>query len=174
MKSPAASGWPAADGACEALTQEVPQGADMPMTGVNRLWRVEPICAGSMPRPDGDLSPGGVACNRSGTALYRNSSMIPGWLGRPVACHGYRLSITPSGAGTFSNGVADLGGNVWEWTSTCAEGAETDRCPAYLAEGLQNGGVDLVETRRRPAPCPPTSSWAGGPTNGSQNSRTSG
>lgn len=46
-------------------------------------------------------------------------------------------AVQPSGHfGTLANGIADLGGNVWEWTSSCVVKAEASRCPAFFAEGL--------------------------------------
>jgi formylglycine-generating enzyme required for sulfatase activity len=40
------------------------------------------------------------------------------------------------GFGTFSNGISDLGGNVWEWTQTCVVAGEAPAdCPAFYAEG---------------------------------------
>ncbi len=51
--------------------------------------------------------------------------------------------IRASGSfGVAANGVADLSGNVWEWTSTCA-GADPDRCPAYLAAGDHEAQIPI-------------------------------
>ena len=40
---------------------------------------------------------------------------------------------------TTSDGIADLDGNVWEWTITCAspgfDGKDVGYCPAYVVEG---------------------------------------
>ena len=40
---------------------------------------------------------------------------------------------------TTSDGIADLDGNVWEWTMTCAspgfDGNDAGYCPAYVVEG---------------------------------------
>ncbi len=45
--------------------------------------------------------------------------------------------VMPSGSfTTLANGVRDLDGNVWEWTSTCAvEGSDSSSCPAFVAAG---------------------------------------
>lgn len=53
--------------------------------------------------------------------------------------------VRPSGEfGALSNGVKDLGGNVWEWTSSCATGdVSDDRCPAYIAGGLHQAAISV-------------------------------
>lgn len=54
----------------------------------------------------------------------------------------------PSGSfSTTSSGVADLDGNVWEWTSSCFkpgfESATENRCPAFVAAGEHEAVVSL-------------------------------
>jgi len=53
--------------------------------------------------------------------------------------------LKPSGSfGLASSGVADISGNVWEWTSTCAiAGVDTDRCPAFVVAGEHEADVPL-------------------------------
>lgn len=56
----------------------------------------------------------------------------------------------PRPSGSFSttpSGVADLDGNVWEWTSSCFrpgfENATENRCPAFFAAGQHEAIVSL-------------------------------
>jgi formylglycine-generating enzyme required for sulfatase activity len=48
------------------------------------------------------------------------------------------------GFGANRRGIADLSGNVWEWTATCAAQDRDDRnCPAYLVEGLHETALSV-------------------------------
>jgi len=54
----------------------------------------------------------------------------------------------PSGSfSTISSGIADLDGNVWEWTSSCFkpgfESAIENRCPAFVAAGEHEVAISL-------------------------------
>ena len=53
--------------------------------------------------------------------------------------------VEPSGSfGALPNGIQDLGGNVWEWTATCAVGDVDDlRCPANFAMSLHQAAISV-------------------------------
>jgi formylglycine-generating enzyme required for sulfatase activity len=57
-------------------------------------------------------------------ANYDNERQLPG-------------KVEPAGAFSLSaEGIYDLDGNVWEWTSTCSSASLAgERCPAYVAAG---------------------------------------
>ncbi len=142
----------AADAACEALPQEVMTSAqDMPMTGVNHL-DVEAYLqwlnasAGRRYRLPTAVEWEAIAVElprKPFKKLFDDPRLA--WAADYGSMETVSALVRPSGSyGTFSNGIADLSGNVWEWTSTCTlKGAEPRRCPAYLAEGLHEAAVSV-------------------------------
>lgn len=47
------------------------------------------------------------------------------------------------GFGQLPNGIADLGGSVWEWTGSCARTVDQAHCPAYVAAGLHEAVISI-------------------------------
>ena len=65
-----------------------------------------------------------------------------------AADYGSETSVDPTlkpsgGFGLTSKQIADVKGNVWEWTSTCVVDVRTDRCPAYYAAGLHDAKIPV-------------------------------
>lgn len=139
-------------GACEDLTGPIPASQpDMPMTGVNR-FDVEAYIAWR--NDQGGLSyrlPTADEWNAIADSLprkpYRKLFDDPrlAWAADYGAMEKVSAVVKPSGAfGSLPNGISDLGGNVWEWTASCArDGLADDRCPAYRVEGSHQSVISV-------------------------------
>lgn len=139
-------------GACEDLTGPISASEpDKPMTGVNR-FDVEAYI--------GWMNDRGGAAYRLPTVAewqalaadlpqkpYRKLFTDPrmAWAADYGAMQKVSAVVEPSGAfGTLPNGISDLGGNVWEWTASCAkDGQDPARCPAYRVEGLHQSVLSV-------------------------------
>lgn len=138
--------------ACEDLTGNIPKDQpDMPMTGVNR-FDVEAYLAWVNGRSSRQYRlPSAAEWEEIAAALprkgYKKIFTDPrlAWAADYGSMETISGVLRPSGGfGTLPNGIADLGGNVWEWTTSCAkDGIEQDRCPAYKVEGQHQTALSV-------------------------------
>jgi len=139
-------------GACEGLTGAIsPSEPDMPMTGVNR-FDVEAYLAWTngkggaevrLPTADEWKVIAAALPRKSYRKLFEDPRMA--WAADYGSMPAISGVLRPSGGfGTLPNGIADLSGNVWEWTATCArDGFDPDRCPAYKVEGQHETALSV-------------------------------
>ncbi len=139
-------------GACENLTGAIPASEpDMPMTGVN-LFDVEAFIAWRngqggytyrLPSAEEWKALAADLPQKPYRKLFDDPRLA--WAADYGAMEKVSAVVKPSGAfGTLQNGVSDLGGNVWEWTSSCArDGFAPDRCPAFRVEGTHQSVLSV-------------------------------
>jgi hypothetical protein len=128
------------DNAC-SLAAKAPTN-DMPMVGVNFFDVAEYLTWLNgqsathyrLPTADEWADVSGGLSRRETEKLFDDPRLA--WAADYAAMEWVSPKPRPSGAfGELKNGLSDLQGNVWEWTSTCV--AENQNlCPAYVAGGL--------------------------------------
>ncbi|TDL79417.1 formylglycine-generating enzyme family protein [Palleronia sediminis] len=71
------------------------------------------------------------------------------WASSYLLTEGKTRALRPAGSFSRSpDGVRDLDGSVWEWTSSCfggGSGADPDRCPAFYVAGEHVAAVSWLE-----------------------------
>jgi formylglycine-generating enzyme required for sulfatase activity len=84
----------------------------------------------------------------SGVAPYRPTKIFTDPRLAWAATYGSEGKMDPTlkpggGFGVTDDGIADVKGNVWEWTSTCVVANSDLHCPAYFAAGEHEAKVPL-------------------------------
>ena len=141
------------DGGCSFLPQpgrDVTEG-DFPVTDVNRFDVDEYISwinaksgrTYRLPTADEWSAISGGLSRRKTKKLFDDPRLA--WAADYGSMQQVPAKVQPSGSfGAGANGISDLGGNVWEWTSTCAaKSAAGADCPAYIADGLHEANVSV-------------------------------
>lgn len=139
-------------GACEDLTGPVAASEpDRPMTGVNRFdieaylgWiNTQAARHYRLPTDTEWQAFAAARPRRSFRKLFDDPRLA--WAADYGSMPALSGVIRPSGGfGALPNGIADLAGNVWEWTDTCAkDGFDPGRCPAYKVEGEHETALSI-------------------------------
>ena len=130
-------------GACDVLPRPGRREADgrFPVTGVNWLdagqfvaWLNARTHLGyRLPTLDEWREFAGVRPGETKRKLFDDPRLA--WAADYGTSRARSRKVKPSGHfGLAQSGVADIDGNVWEWTSTCVA-ADPTHCPAYYAAG---------------------------------------
>ncbi len=133
------------EGACEYLPKPGRRGSDaaFPVTDVNHLdveqfiaWLNAKTGLGyRLPTLDEWREIAGVEPGTAKRRLFDDPRLD--WAADYGATKSQSRKVKPSGHfGLARSNVADIDGNVWEWTASCVTGnPDPARCPAYFAAG---------------------------------------
>jgi formylglycine-generating enzyme required for sulfatase activity len=138
--------------ACEDLTGAIPADEpDMPMTGVNRFdaddfvaWRNGHARLHYRLPTSAEWKAFAADLPQAPYAKIFDDPRLA-WAADYGAMKKVSGVVRPSGSfGALPNGLSDLDGNVWEWTSTCAsDQIDPARCPAFLVEGTHEAKLSV-------------------------------
>jgi formylglycine-generating enzyme required for sulfatase activity len=152
-----------ADGACDALSGQADASPKLPVVGVN--WFDATAYAEWLSRRTGlryRLPTDEEWAHAAGSKLPREAETemddpnnpARRWLARyeSEATGQQGLAAEPQPVGTYGvneNGLVDLAGNVWEWTSSCFVRGRLDEERRIEQVTISNCGVRVVQGRHR-------------------------
>jgi formylglycine-generating enzyme required for sulfatase activity len=132
------------DGGCSFLPRPAQAGAkeDYPVTGINAFDAEEYVTWISqktsvkyrLPTKDEWQTAAAELPQPKTMKLFTDPRLA--WAADYASMPSVSPKVRPSGGfGKFGNGIADLDGNVWEWTQTCVVVTDNNHCPAYYVQG---------------------------------------